>query len=218
MSTIEQPQRSTKQCCRELFERSEKNGDIYLDTYSGWYNVREETFVTETEAKEMDYKDPVSGKPLKQMEEESFFFRQSKYQARLIEHIENHPEFIQPEGRKGEILYRLKNDELRDLSVSRTTFDWGIPVPGNSKHVLYVWFDALTNYLTGCDFPNGENYFKFWRPECTHHRERYHLVPLRHLAVHVDELQHRLAESCVRARLCHRSGWTENVQIYRERR
>ena len=83
-------------------ERSEKNGDIYLDTYSGWYNVREETFVTETEAKEMDYKDPVSGKPLKQMEEESFFFRQSKYQARLIEHIENHPEFIQPEGRKGE--------------------------------------------------------------------------------------------------------------------
>ena len=151
-----------KQCCRELFERSEKNGDIYLDTYSGWYNVREETFVTETEAKEMDYKDPVSGKPLKQMEEESFFFRQSKYQARLIEHIENHPEFIQPEGRKGEILYRLKNDELRDLSVSRTTFDWGIPVPGNSKHVLYVWFDALTNYLTGCDFPNGENYSKFW--------------------------------------------------------
>ena len=70
--------------------------------------------MTETEAKEMDYKDPVSGKPLKQMEEESFFFRQSKYQARLIEHIENHPEFIQPEGRKGEILYRLKNDELRE--------------------------------------------------------------------------------------------------------
>lgn len=151
-----------KQCCRELFERSQKNGDIYLDTYSGWYNVREETFVTETEAKETDYKDPVSGKPLKQMEEESFFFRQSKYQAQLIEHIEKHPEFIQPEGRRAEILYRLKNDELRDLSVSRTTFDWGIPVPGNSKHVLYVWFDALTNYLTGCDFPDGENYSKFW--------------------------------------------------------
>jgi methionyl-tRNA synthetase len=151
-----------KRCCRELFERSEKNGDIYLDTYTGWYNVREETFITETEAKETDYKDPVSGKPLKQMEEESYFFRQSKYQERLIKHIEENQEFIQPESKRGEILYRLKNDDLRDLSVSRTTFDWGIPVPGNSKHVLYVWFDALTNYITGCDFPDGENFKKFW--------------------------------------------------------
>lgn len=142
-----------KAACRKLFEMSKANGDIYLDTYEGWYNVREETFVTETDAAAANYLDPVSGKPLKKMKEESYFFRQSRYQSRLIEHIEKNPGFIQPTRRRNEILARLREDELRDLSVSRTTFDWGIPVPGAPGHVMYVWFDALTNYLTGTGWP-----------------------------------------------------------------
>ena len=142
-----------KRACCELFARSKKSGDIYLDTYEGWYNVREETFVTDADAEAAEYKDPVSGKPLTKMSEESYFFRQSRYQKRLIEHIESHPEFIQPARRRNEILARLREDELRDLSVSRTTFDWGIPVPDAPGHVLYVWFDALTNYLTGTGWP-----------------------------------------------------------------
>jgi methionyl-tRNA synthetase len=144
-----------KAACCALFERSKKNGDIYLDTYEGWYNVREETFVTDADAEAAEYKDPVSGKPLTKMSEESYFFRQSRYQKQLVEHIEANPEFIQPTRRRNEILARLREDELRDLSVSRTTFDWGIPVPDAPGHVLYVWFDALTNYLTGAGWPEN---------------------------------------------------------------
>ena len=151
-----------KKACAELFRRSRDNGDIYLDTYEGWYNVREETFVTESEAKATEYKDPVSGKDLKKMKEESYFFKQSRYQKQLIEHIQANPEFIQPASRRNEILARLQNDELRDLSVSRTTFDWGIPVPDAPNHVMYVWFDALTNYLTGTGWPEETDKKDFW--------------------------------------------------------
>lgn len=151
-----------KAACRKLFEMSKANGDIYLDTYEGWYNVREETFVTETDAAAANYLDPVSGKPLKKMKEESYFFRQSRYQSRLIEHIEKNPTFIQPTRRRNEILARLREDELRDLSVSRTTFDWGIPVPDAPGHVMYVWFDALTNYLTGTGWPTKPNGDGMW--------------------------------------------------------
>ena len=105
----------------------------------------------------------MSGKPLKKMSEASYFFRQSAYQARLVDHIEKNPGFIQPAARRNEILARLREDELRDLSVSRTTFDWGIPVPDAPEHVLYVWFDALTNYLTGAGWPaSGDAGGGFW--------------------------------------------------------
>lgn len=134
--------------CQWLWKRVQEQGDIYLDTYTGWYNEREETFVSESEARISDYKDPVSGKPLQKMEEPSYFFRMSKYQARLIDHIQKHPEFIQPEDRRRNIMRRLE-EPLLDLSCSRTTFSWGVPVPGDEKHVMYVWFDALTNYLSG---------------------------------------------------------------------
>ena len=157
-----------KEACRELFRRSRANGDIYLDTYEGWYNVREEAFVTESEAQASDYKDPVSGKDLKKMKEESYFFKQSRYHARLIEHIKNNPDFIQPAARRNEILARLENDELRDLSVSRTTFNWGIPVPDAPNHVMYVWFDALTNYLTGTGWPNENAEKKDMWPASVH--------------------------------------------------
>lgn len=125
--------------------------DIYLDTYSGWYNVREETFVTDNEAALCDYKDPASGLPLKQVEEESYFFKMSQYQEKLLQHIQQNPHFIQPEQHRNHILARLQSDELRDLSISRTTFSWGIAVPEgfHDHHVMYVWVDALSNYLTG---------------------------------------------------------------------
>jgi len=136
-----------KDLCRKLWKRCEKSGDLYLGTYSGWYNVREETFVTETDAAATDYKDPVSGKELKKMEESSYFFRLGKYQERIVQHIKEHPEFISPESRRNEVLERLAVP-LHDLSVSRTSFDWGIDVPDGAGHVMYVWFDALSNYVT----------------------------------------------------------------------
>lgn len=140
-----------KRTARELWTRCAN--DIYLDTYTGWYNVREEAFVTDKDAELQDYKDPTSGLPLKQVEEESYFFKMSAYQDKLIAHIEEHPEFIQPEQHRNFILQRLRGDELRDLSISRHTFQWGIPVPEgfHDHHVMYVWVDALSNYLTGVD-------------------------------------------------------------------
>jgi len=151
--------------CQRVWGVAAGKGEIYLDVYKGWYNVREETFVTETDAKEHDYKDPVSGVPYKEMEEASYFFRLSKYHAQIAAHIEANPEFIQPSSRRNEIRERLKKDALRDLSVSRTTFSWGIPVPNDAKHVMYVWFDALTNYLSGIEHPDGAA-AGFWPCAC----------------------------------------------------
>jgi len=150
-----------KDLARLIFQRALDAGDIYKDTYEGWYNVREEKFVTETEASQSDFKDPVSGKPLTKMQEESYFFKMSKYQTQLIEHIKAHPEFIQPEERRHEILERLSRDKLQDLSVSRTTFSWGVPLPNDPKHVMYVWFDALSNYLSAVDYPLGAR-ARYW--------------------------------------------------------
>jgi methionyl-tRNA synthetase len=140
-----------KATARAVWQKCADNGDVYLDRYTGWYNVREETFVTDNEAALTDYKDPTSGLPLKQVEEESYFFRMSKYKDALLEHIQKYPEFIQPENHRNQIVARLTSDDLRDLSISRTTFSWGIPVPQgfDAKHVMYVWLDALSNYLTG---------------------------------------------------------------------
>ena len=143
-----------KKTAQEVWKRCAANGDIYLDTYEGWYNVREETFVTESEAALSNYLDPTSGKPLKKVQEASYFFRMSKYKDQLIDYIENqNPEFISPPQHKNQILSRLKSDDLRDLSISRTTFKWGIQVPEgfDDNHVMYVWMDALSNYLTGVD-------------------------------------------------------------------
>jgi methionyl-tRNA synthetase len=109
---------------------------------------------------ETNYKDPSTGNDLIKRKEASYFFKQSKYQKRLVEYIHANPHFIMPEIRRNEILARL-NDELRDLSISRTTFAWGIPLPDDPKHVMYVWFDALTNYLSGIDYPGGPN-CNFW--------------------------------------------------------
>eukprot|EP00535_Pseudo-nitzschia_heimii_P012514 CAMPEP_0197197336 /NCGR_PEP_ID=MMETSP1423-20130617/32811_1 /TAXON_ID=476441 /ORGANISM="Pseudo-nitzschia heimii, Strain UNC1101" /LENGTH=782 /DNA_ID=CAMNT_0042651157 /DNA_START=19 /DNA_END=2367 /DNA_ORIENTATION=- len=158
-----------KRVAQELWKRCASNGDIYLDTYSGWYNVREETFVTDLAAEMHDFKDPTSGAPLKRVEEESYLFKMSAYADRLIQHIKDNPDFIRPEQHRNNILSRLTSDPLRDLAISRTTFSWGISVPEgfNDSHVMYVWIDALSNYLTGIDYfgTNGdgkEGIQKFW--------------------------------------------------------
>lgn len=140
-----------EETARRLWKMCADKGDIYLNNYEGWYNEREETFVTDTEAAETGFKDPGSGVDLKRVKEESYFFKMSAYNDRLIQHIETNNNFIQPENCRNSILSRLHKDGLRDLSISRTTFEWGISMPDgfDSKHVMYVWFDALTNYISG---------------------------------------------------------------------
>jgi len=142
-----------KVVARAIWTKCKEVGDIYLDRYEGWYLVREERFITDQEAQEWDYKDPGSGTPLKKMSEPSFFFRLSKYQQAVIKHIKDNPEFIQPEQYRTEIYERLTNMEMRDLSISRGTFDWGVDCPeeevDGKRHVMYVWFDALINYISG---------------------------------------------------------------------
>ncbi|MGO4296768.1 methionine--tRNA ligase [Glutamicibacter sp. MCAF14] len=151
---------------QELWRRMEANDDIYLDKYAGWYSVRDEAFYTEdqTEVREDGIRYAVeTDTEVTWTEEESYFFRLSKYQDKLLEYYRNNPEFGAPRSRFNEVV-RFVEGGLMDLSISRTTFDWGIPVPGNEKHVMYVWVDALTNYLTGVGFPDIESasFQKYW--------------------------------------------------------
>jgi methionyl-tRNA synthetase len=158
-----------KKTAQELWKKCHANGDIYLDTYNGWYNIREEAFVTDSEAALSDFKDPTSGLPLKQVKEESYFFKMSAYHDKLVKYIQDNPDFIRPEQHRNGILARLTADPLRDLSISRTTFKWGIHAPEgfDPNHVMYVWVDALSNYLTGVNGLNvdtdaKEGLSKFW--------------------------------------------------------
>ncbi|WP_338405946.1 MULTISPECIES: methionine--tRNA ligase [unclassified Wolbachia] len=143
-----------------LWNRLEERGQIYLDSYSGWYSVRDEAFYQESEL--IDGKAP-TGAEVQWIKEESYFFRLSNWQDKLLELYEGQPNFIFPESRKNEVVSFVRSG-LIDLSISRTSFNWGIKVPGNDKHVIYVWIDALTNYLTSIGFPSteGEEYKKFW--------------------------------------------------------
>jgi len=143
-----------------LFEKIRATGDIYLGEYEDWYCTPCETFWTETQL--LDGCCPDCGRPTEKLKEASYFFRMSKYQEQLIRHIEENPDFIQPRTRRNEILNFVR-EGLRDLSISRTSFSWGIPVPGDEKHVIYVWFDALTNYITALGYPDAEgNFGTFW--------------------------------------------------------
>lgn len=136
-----------------LWEAVAKNGDIYLGEYEDWYCTPCETFLTETQL--IAGKCPDCSRPVERLKEESYFFRLSKYGDEILKHIEENREFIQPEAKRNEITSFIKQG-LRDLSVSRTTFSWGIPVPGDPRHVMYVWFDALANYLTAAGYPEEE--------------------------------------------------------------
>ena len=154
-----------KKTVQHLWSLLEKNDDIYLSNYSGWYSVSDEAFYNEDEIDEIDGKKiaKLSKSNVEWIEEESYFFRLSKWQKPLLEFYENNPDFILPESRKNEVISFVKSG-LKDLSVSRKTFTWGIPVPSNDKHIIYVWLDALTNYLSALNYPdtNDELFKKFW--------------------------------------------------------
>lgn len=153
-----------EQQVQKIFEKLYNQGDIYLSQYEGLYCTDCESFFTESQL--VDGMCPDCGRPVKPAKEEAYFFKLSKYADRLIEHINTHPEFIQPVSRKNEMMNNFLLPGLQDLCVSRTTFDWGIKVPFNSKHVIYVWIDALTNYITGLgydvDGQHGELFKKYW--------------------------------------------------------
>ncbi len=148
----------------EIWRRMEANGDIYKDAYAGWYSVRDEAYYaeSETEVKEDGVRVGPQGSPVEWVEEESYFFRLSAYQDKLLAHYKAHPEFIGPDERRNEVASFVRGG-LKDLSVSRTTFDWGIRVPTDDKHVMYVWVDALTNYITGVGFPDeSAPLWRYW--------------------------------------------------------
>lgn len=149
---------------QKIFKKLYEQGDIYKGSYKGKYCTPCESFWTESQL--VDGKCPDCGRPVIDAEEEAYFFKMSKYADRLMQHIENHPEFIQPESRKNEMVNNFLKPGLQDLCVSRTSFQWGIPVTFDEKHVVYVWLDALTNYITFCGYdPDGNHdahYKRFW--------------------------------------------------------
>jgi methionyl-tRNA synthetase len=159
-TTEEQHHRSSQ----EIWRRMADNGDIYPDTYAGWYSVREEAYYAEDETVIGDNGVRVGpqGTPVEWVEEKSYFFKLSAYQDKLLALYQSQPDFIGPDSRRNEVISFVKGG-LRDLSISRTTFDWGVKVPGDPAHVMYVWVDALTNYITGVGFPDeSDANWRYW--------------------------------------------------------
>lgn len=150
---------------QEIWKRMEKNGDIYKDSYAGWYSVRDEAYYAEdeTELRTDGVRYGPQGTPVEWVEEESYFFKLAAYEEKLLKLYEDQPDFIGPNERRNEVVSFVKSG-LKDLSISRTTFDWGIKVPGDDKHVMYVWVDALTNYVTATGYLTDENgpRAKYW--------------------------------------------------------
>jgi methionyl-tRNA synthetase len=159
-TTEEQHHRSSQ----AIWRRMAANGDIYLDSYAGWYSVRDEAYYAEDETVvgEDNVRRGPQGTPVEWVEEKSYFFRLSAYQDKLLALYSSQPDFIGPDSRKNEVTSFVKSG-LRDLSISRTTFDWGVRVPGAPEHVMYVWVDALTNYITGVGFPDeNDPNWRYW--------------------------------------------------------
>lgn len=148
-----------KEGVREIVLRLVASGDIYLGAYEGWYDEGQEEFVTENNAKEQGYKSAISGKALTRYSEPTYFFRLGKYVPKVIEYIEGHPGFVRPESRRNEVLSKLRMG-VEDLSISRASLKWGIEMPNDPGHVLYVWIDALSNYVTALAMPGKES--PFW--------------------------------------------------------
>ncbi|MBQ1289551.1 MAG: methionine--tRNA ligase, partial [Erysipelotrichaceae bacterium] len=154
---------------QKMFKKMYDKGDIYKSEYEGWYCTPDESFWTDSQVKRIEDGTvvcPDCGRPVRKAKEEAYFFRMSKYADRLMKHIEEHPEFIQPVSRKNEMVNNFLKPGLQDLCVSRTSFKWGIPVDFDPNHVVYVWLDALTNYITGLEYDadgnHGELYHKYW--------------------------------------------------------
>ncbi|WP_090822647.1 methionine--tRNA ligase [Paenibacillus sp. yr247] len=156
-----------KDAVGKIFQRLLDQGDIYLGEYEGWYCIPDESFFPEN--KLVDGNCPDCGRPVEKMKEQTYFFRMSKYADRLVQYYEENPDFIHPESRKNEMLNNFIKPGLEDLAVSRTTFDWGIKVPGDPKHVIYVWIDALSNYITALGYgSDDESKFKKYWPADVH--------------------------------------------------
>jgi methionyl-tRNA synthetase len=151
-----------KQIVEKIFAQLLEQGDIYLDQYEGWYCTPCESFYTDRQLE--DGNCPDCGRPVEKVKEESYFFKMSKYADRLLQYYEENPDFIQPESRKNEMINNFIKPGLEDLAVSRTTFDWGVKVPGDSKHVIYVWIDALSNYITALGYGTDDDskYLNYW--------------------------------------------------------
>ena len=150
--------------CQVVWNRMQQNGDIYIDTYAGWYSVRDEAYYAEEETVvgEDNVRRGPQGSPVEWVEEKSYFFKLSAYQDRLLALYESQPDFIGPDSRRNEVISFVKGG-LKDLSISRTTFDWGVKVPNDPEHVMYVWVDALTNYITGVGFPDeSDANWRYW--------------------------------------------------------
>ena len=154
-----------KESVQHLWNELKKNDDIYLSKYSGWYSVSDEAFYSDEEIEEIDgIKQSISSKSaVEWMDEESYFFRLSKWEKPLLDFYKKNPDFISPESRKNEVISFVKSG-LKDLSVSRKSFSWGIKVPNDNNHVIYVWLDALTNYISALNYPNKDDdlYKKYW--------------------------------------------------------
>lgn len=155
-----------KKVAQQIFKTLRKKGDIYKGSYEGWYCVPCETYVPESQMGE-EHTCPDCKRPLTKMSEESYFFRLSNYQERLLEHYEKHPNALMPKARCNEVTSFIRSG-LQDLSVSRTTLKWGIPVPDDEKHVIYVWLDALVNYLSAVDYPEPGGKWEIWWPHVRH--------------------------------------------------
>ncbi len=154
-----------EQGVQEIFQQLHDQGDIYKDIFEGPYCVPCESYWTESQLGEDDTC-PECGRPVEYLSEESYFFRLTDYLPELREHLEQNPEFVRPESRLNEVKQQIRSDEVTDLSVSRTRFDWGVPVPFDDEHVIYVWFDALINYLTGVGYPDPS--YREWWPADVH--------------------------------------------------
>jgi methionyl-tRNA synthetase len=152
-----------------IWKAMEERGDLYLDRYEGWYSVRDEAYYEEEELSLSEDGSKVSphGTPVEWTVEESWFFKLSKYQQPLLDHYAANPDFIRPESRRNEVV-RFVEGGLKDLSISRTSFDWGVPVPGSGNHVMYVWLDALTNYITGLGYPDETELWRRYWPADVH--------------------------------------------------
>jgi methionyl-tRNA synthetase len=152
-----------------IWKAMDERGDLYLDRYEGWYSVRDEAYYEEEELTlaEGGFRLSPHGTPVEWTVEESWFFRLSKYQQPLLDHYAANPEFIRPESRRNEVV-RFVEGGLKDLSISRTSFDWGVPVPGSGNHVMYVWLDALTNYITGLGYPDDTELWRRYWPADVH--------------------------------------------------
>jgi methionyl-tRNA synthetase len=154
------------EACKAIWRRMSAAGDIYLDTYAGWYSVRDERFFVESETRLLDDGTRIAtetGTPVTWTQERTYFFRLSAYTDKLLAHYEANPDFISPEVRRNEVVSFVAGG-LRDLSISRTSFDWGVAVPDHPDHVMYVWVDALTNYLTGAGYPDTDSalFRRYW--------------------------------------------------------